>query len=265
MKLAPTIFHFNCPFCGAHAAEVRVIDFLDRWRRTPQSDFDALITTYADVLCVIHASPARWRTKRFLKALAKVLDLLKSLSAVSLSAGVVPARADFRCVDCPLCLTPKGPRPPDRYFTGWPGACKVQAANLLYEASIVLFAVVRALPRWANPPMLGKLGRLLRSNYRALEAVGLMECPYCGRHTTCLYGEGSEDNPHRCRWCLDRTSPFGLSISLTEQGTILLSGCGSDIEMDLDGNVVRETHDMTPAQLPDDVVPFRKSKPNEPR
>lgn len=265
MKLTPTIFHFNCPFCGARPAEVQVTDFLDRWRRTPQSDFDSLITTYAEVLWVIHTSPARWRTKRFLKALENVIDLLKSLCDVSRSGGIAPARADFRSVDCPLCLTPKGPRPTDRYFTPWAGACKVQTSNLLYEANIVLFAVVRALPKWADPPMLGKLGRLLRLNYRALEAVGLMECPYCGRHTACLYGEGSEDNPHRCRWCLDRTAPFGLSITLTEQRTILLSGCGSDIEMDLDGNTLRETHDMTPARFPDDLVPFRKPKPNERR
>jgi hypothetical protein len=45
----------------------------------------------------------------------------------------------------------------------------------------------------------------------------------------------------------------------------LFSGCGSDIEMDLDGNTLLETHDMTPTRLPDGVVPFRKAKPNERR
>lgn len=248
----PTIFHFNCPFCGAHPSPVRLTEFLDRWRSSPESDLDALIGLYARILCKIKGSPSRWKTKKFASAVERVLQWVRKMDVVSNADLALDVERQGRsmAIDCPLCLTPKGPRPPDRYFGAWANADKVQVANLLYETEIVLFAVARALPRWASARLLGQLGHLLVMNHKALIALGLFECPYCGRHTTCLYGEGSTANPHRCRWCLDRSGVFGVRFSceITEEGIRV------NIGMD----------DLIPAQLDDDLIPFLRAASNEP-
>lgn len=248
----PIIFHFNCPCCGAHPGVVPLNDFLERWRRSPQSDLDALIGLYATILLEIQCSQVRWKTKRFAGALERVLRWLGQIGVRSDSYPHLDVEEEIRCmeIDCALCLTPRGPRSTDRYFTVWSNAHKVQVANLLYETDIILFAVARALPRWASPRMLSQLGHLLVLNHKALVALGLFECPYCGRHTTCLYGEGSTKNPYRCRWCLDRSGFFGVRFSCE------ITAKGIELKVGMD--------DLTPERLSDSLVPFFEGSGSEP-
>jgi hypothetical protein len=206
-----TMFHFNCAFCGAHPPERLLVNIVGQWRKAPQSDFDALIERYAAVLAAIRQPSTVRRTKKFMAALEKLYSQVTELRR-SLEMNMVETPGPT--LDCPVCLAAGRPRPAERYFTDWPDACGVQIANFLYEAGIIVFAVVRALPRWANPPLLGNLGRLLLVNQRALASLGMSECPNCGRHTTGLYGEGSAGNPYRCRWCLDREPPIAFQVSL---------------------------------------------------
>lgn len=239
MTVPPTVFHFNCSFCGAHPKAVLLTDFAHRWRTSPQSDFDAVLCAYSDIVSLLRDSTARWLTKKFLATLPCFGKPLGELLSHQGAIGTANRG------DCPLCLTPVGHRPDDKYFTHWPQACCVQTANFFYEAGIVFFSVARSLPRWAQPSMLGTLGRLLRANHRALNAVGLMECPRCGRHTTSLYGDGSVSNPHRCRWCLDCEPPLVITLGVTRQGTI-------------------RPHDdeqttQNPRLLLDDIIPFRET------
>lgn len=249
----PIILHFNCPFCGGHPGGVPLNDFLDRWRKSPESDLDALIGLYATILWRIQRSQTRWKTKKFAATLERVLGWVGQMGVMPspYSHPDVEEEVQGMEIDCPLCMTSKGPRPTDRYFTAWSNADKVQVANLLYETEIILFAVARALPRWASPRMLGQLGHLLVLSHRALLALSLFECPFCGRHTTCLYGDGSSENPHRCRWCLDRSGFFGVRFAceITEEGIVRLK-----VGMD----------DLMPERLSDSLAPFFKADDREP-
>ncbi|MFO8013090.1 MAG: hypothetical protein R6X20_07275 [Phycisphaerae bacterium] len=228
--MEPEVFHFNCSFCGAHPGPMTLTCFLEHWRGSPESDFDALLDAYRTILNDIDAGVVRWKTKKFNRALGNVLNWFgesERASAVRIDAK----SGDQRRVsfDCPVCLTPAGPRPKDRYFTLWREACAVQVANLLYESGVVVYAILRQLPAWATPARLGELGDLLALNQRALASVGLLECPLCGRRTTCLYGDDSGKSPKRCRWCLDRESPACLSLGFDEDGrvTFEIEGPGS--------------------------------------
>ncbi len=118
MATGPTIFHFNCPFCGANPKPVSLDAFLDRWRRSPESDLDALLGLYSRILIEIERSSTTWKTRKFLRALGDLRDWLAQLQVETDPDSPLDAETDSRSmmVDCPLCLTKKGRRPPDRYF-----------------------------------------------------------------------------------------------------------------------------------------------------
>jgi hypothetical protein len=215
--MPPEMFHFNCSLCGAHPTPVCLDDFLRRWRECSESEFDVLLGTYGNMLELVNEATSRWHTKKSLAATSELSEWFR-LSGFAVSTPVVVVQ-EGRLVtpfDCPVCLTPKGPREPDEYFAVWRDANRVQVANLLYELGLVIFAVVRQLPAWGTPKRLGEVGDLLALNQRALKAVGMNECPLCGRHSTCLFGDGSATNPYRCRWCLDAAGPLRMYLNLAE-------------------------------------------------
>ena len=183
----------------------------------PKANFRLLLGTYGNVLELVNEAKSRWYTKKSLAATSELSEWF-CLSGFAVSTPVVVVQEGWLVTpfDCPVCLTPKGPREPDEYFTVWRDANRVQVANLLYELGLVVFAVVRQLPSWATPKRLGEVGDLLALNQRALKAVGMNECPLCGRHTTCLFGDGSASNPHRCRWCLDSAGPMRMYLNVAE-------------------------------------------------
>lgn len=238
--MEPSIFWFNCAFCGAHPPAVPLSTFLERWRCCPESDFDALLAAHQQVLATVADGHSRWLTKKFKSAAERTLAWHEE----SIQADRANSSVDEKLVPvvrCPVCLTEAGERPPDRYFTAWDNACKVQTANFLYEAGIIIFALVQQLPKWASPEGLGRIGDLLLLNQRTLASIGLMECPFCGRHTSCLYGDGTAGNPHRCRWCVDACGGMGLVLRLRiENAAMVLEVVGQGL----------------PKKLGDDVVPW---------
>jgi len=213
--LSPQAFHFNCALCGAKPEPVALVEFLSRWRKCCNDDFDALLNVYWTVLRRVMESETRRSTKKFLVALDKISEwCLLNQIAGSEAVNLLKEDELFILYDCPFCLTRGGKRPKDNYFTVWENACAVQVANLLYEIGIAVFAALRELPAWATPERLGSIGDLLALNQRALMALGMLECPYCGRHTNGLYGDGSANNPRRCRWCLDEQGPMRMILAI---------------------------------------------------
>ena len=114
---------------------------------------------------------------------------------------------------CPVCHTSAGKRRKGRYFTIWELACKVQTANFLYEAGLILWGILRILPDWASGRLLTDLNQFRKRLLIACEATGLLECPQCGRFTTALYGSGISANNRFCRWCLDMTDGTVMRFS----------------------------------------------------
>lgn len=250
---SPTILHFNCPFCGAHPLPATLRSFLGLWRQSSKGDIEAMLQAYRQILLTVRTGDSRWHTKKFLKAVDRLLTWIDGLGFVfgpQVSIDSMDGRTRYAMTDCPFCFTPRGARPFDRYFTAWKDACRVQTANLFYEAGIVFFAILRSLPVWASPSMLGAIGAMLDLNQKALAAVGLMMCPFCGRHTTALYGDDSPGNPARCRWCVDRVSTFfGATVTRTSDG-----------QFD-----VRGPADQDPSRLSSAIVPGLGNPPKRTR
>jgi hypothetical protein len=235
--MEPVIFHFNCPLCGAHPGPQSLMDYLDQWRSCPESDFDAFLAMYGRVLSEVYGMRSGPQTKRFHKALDR---LLPWFSPTSHPVQIDESQSQGRIflADCPMCYTTCGPRPNDKYFGVWRQACSVQVANLLYEGGLVIFCVVRQLPAWATPKRLGEIGDLLAYNQAALAATGLLECPFCGRRTTCLYGDGTAGNPHRCRWCRGGSAFVSVRLITTENGAVRLENRGCELPRRLGGDIV---------------------------
>jgi hypothetical protein len=174
---------------------------------------------FGGALPQVRGGQSRWRTKKFGVACSKVQALAEKLCA-SLKVEVHSPLAIFEAqslhfeATCPVCHSGVGPRKPDRYFTDWPHACKVQTGNLLYETGLILWGVLVGLPDWASAPFLQQLNDL-RIEIRQLgKSMDLFECPKCGRLTTCLYGNPEPERNGFCRWCLDMGGGVGFGFSL---------------------------------------------------
>lgn len=251
----PTIFRFNCPVCGAHPKEQSLISYLDLWKSSPKSKIESLINIFRQILEEILEANLPWKTSKFSAVLKKELEFLESIvnfTKIDQHKKSIIKNYDGTLIssfDCPFCETPSGPRPRDRYFFEWSDACIVQVANVVYEVGIVLYAVVRALPSWADSKYLGILSRVLKANRKTQEATGLSECPLCGRFTTCIYGTGTKNNPCRCRWCLDRGGGIAIGITVNK-----------DLEITVVGNksVAPISEEIVPLPQPrrEDVRPF---------
>jgi len=221
--MEPVIFRFNCAFCGSRPPTLGLSEYLERWRKSPESDFDALLDRYLQIVAGLRTGQSRWLTKKFTTAADREIAWFAASPAVMLTYRKEGGKL-LALVPCPVCCTGAGERPEDRYFTEWGQACKVQAANFFYEAGIIIFNVLQALPRWADSKRIGCYGDLLFLSQKALGSIGLPDCPFCGRKTTCLYGDGTRRNPHRCRWCVDACGGmFALSsIGIESDGAVVL-------------------------------------------
>jgi len=237
-----SFFHFNCSVCGAHRRDVPFSIMTHRWARASRGRVNRLLAGYRDVLLnALHGKPGN-RTKKFRRALEQVLRAFGAdLAGPPPPVDGQDEHERVMLMSCPLCGSQEGPRPRDRHFTVWQDACRVQMANLLYEASILFRAVAEIEPYWATPPEIAGLCELLRLNRRALVAVSLMECPLCGRHTSCVYGDDSPGNPRRCRWCLDRMGGEVYTVLIERQG---------------DGSFSTNAHRRLPEKLPSGIVPY---------
>lgn len=204
-----TIFHFNCPVCGSHPKEQYLLPYLNVWKCSPKNKIESLINIFWKILKEILEAGLTFKTKNFSVVLEKELKILEPIAnftKINQHKKPIIKNTNGKTIssfDCPFCETQAGARPQDNYFTEWSEVCGVQMANLLYEVGIVLHALLKAPALWADSEYLSILARVLEANRKAQEAIGLLECPLCGRFTTALSGVGNKDNPYRCRWCND--------------------------------------------------------------
>lgn len=256
-KQQPTIFHFNCPLCGSNAPEIPVQEYLTAWSGASKNKIDTLFEILLGMLNEMNNSKVTWKSKEFIQAIEFEMKLLNSLpvpQVITQEKKLISSGKDLVSLfDCPLCGIPNGKRDRNKYFSEWDSACKVQTANLLYEAGIVIFAFVRSLPQWASPEYLGKIGKILEANYNSQKALGLMECPFCARFTNCLYGEGTEDNPHRCRWCFDRGGGMSVGLALRLNAEELVKYMTDPLMLEI--YIRQNTLDIANNGVPDGIIP----------
>lgn len=212
------IFRFLCPLCGAKPEPRPLRKYLHEWAGAPIERVHGLVSGLESALRHYGPSQPRWVALPFARSVEKAID-----SAVQtrrhLGAGPIDSIPETtRYADCVVCGLPFGNREPDRYFTDWAKACRVQTANLLYETGLVLWAIVREIPIWCDAAVLASLDRLRRDLQSASKAMALLECPICHRPTTHLYGT----DRRFCRWCLDMSGGFGVGMTIKSDGTLEL-------------------------------------------
>jgi hypothetical protein len=213
------MFHFRCALCGASPERVLLRDYLKGWNTSSSTRLYHLLCSFGGAMKEIRDRDTRRNSKKFLNALDQLhqsilqLPFDRPLESRSL-LRLINSRALFFERECPMCKTAAGERKVDNYFSDWTHACGVQTANLLYETGLILWAVLVSLPVWANGVFLQKLNKLRDQIRSTGKAMSLLECPQCGRLTTCLYGYPEPERNGFCRWCLDMGGGLGLSFSL---------------------------------------------------
>src|SRR5208282_1715646 len=111
--LEPTIFHFNCPLCGAHPKEQQLAPFLELWAKYPAIKIEALLNIFKTILKEILEGSLPWETRKIVSPLNTELELLSSVAAkiIEIDSPGYLITADSRrkkiaSFDCPLCDTP---------------------------------------------------------------------------------------------------------------------------------------------------------------
>jgi len=174
-----------------------------------------------------------WLTKKFGRSVERVQ---RGLNELPLDPPLLPAsslKTDFQGLRfdtmCPVCSTYPGPRPRGNYFTDWRHACKVQTANLLYETGLIICGGLLGLPQWAGGTFLQQLNVVRGEIRRAGKDMSFLECPQCGRLTSCLYGANAKVSGF-CRWCLDMGGGmgFGISVSFDPAGQPIIDMTNTD-------------------------------------
>ena len=207
------MFHFRCPLCAASPKRVLLRDYLHRWSTASPQRLYSLLGIVGGALAEVRTGEARWLTKKFAKAAERLEGTLRFDSSLTLNSHLSNSGHSslFFSADCPVCHTPTGSRKPDHYFTDWPHACKVQTGNILYETGLILWSILLGLPSWASGSFLHQINAIRLELRRTGQSMSLLECPQCGRFTSCRYGSEHEGF---CRWCFDMGGGFGLSFSI---------------------------------------------------
>ena len=215
-----TIFHFNCPLCGSTPAEQRMEDFLAAWDCHDPERLQSLITHVYTALRQLRDGDKKWRSMEFLRCAAVLLERIRNgreETEFPLAIHADGYVSSLTClITCPLCLDGPGIRRDTRggFFVRWNEPCKVQTANLCFEAALVMSGLLlKGLP---TQPQEGiDIEQLSAELILTAESTGLPPCPRCGRFTSCLYGPETPFHlKGRCRWCLDADGP-AISVTLT--------------------------------------------------
>ena len=206
---APQIwmFHFRCFLCGAEPDRLPLREYLHSWIQSSPQRLSVLLTLFSEALGEVKRQASRTlRPDSFRAGVTKVRELIGELD-MPLPDIVGPqlesvsgSQMHFKR-QCPACLTPAGARKVGNYFTTWQHACAVQVGNLLYEIGLVLWAILCSLPEWASGGILVDLSALRQAIRETGRSLSLLECPQCGRLTTCLYGYPDAEKTGFCRWC----------------------------------------------------------------
>jgi len=192
---------------------------LEQWGQVKPERFYLMFCGFAGAVSEVQKGHSRWLTKKFSKAVDRLqeewrqLSFDPPLSPDSFLRTIGETNLDFS-IQCPVCETVAGPRERDNYFVDWSHACKVQTGNLLYEIGLILWATLASLPPWAPGSFLEQLNSVRLAMRNAGRDMAFLECPQCGRFTSCLYGGLEAKKTGFCRWCLDMGGSLGLSFSL---------------------------------------------------
>lgn len=213
------MFHFRCALCGASPKRVLLREYLKRWNCPNSIRLFYLLCGFGGALKEIRDSDARRNSRQFRNALDQLQQSISHLNfdrplEFRSSLRRINSRTLFFEGACPMCETLSGERKVDNYFSDWTHACGVQTANLLYETGLILWAVLISLPAWTDGVFLQHLNNLRNQIRSTGKAMSLLECPQCGRLTTCLYGYPDPERNGFCRWCLDMGGGLGLGFSL---------------------------------------------------
>ncbi len=217
-----TIFHFNCPLCGNSPEEQRMEEFLAAWDCHDPERLQSLMTYVFTAIRQVRHGQSKWLTKNFQRSADVLLERIRNGREEALFPAAIHADgyvSRLTClIACPLCQHGPGisSHTGGGYFVRWNEACKVQTANLCFEAAVVVSGL-RLKGQPAQTPDGIDLEGLRADLLRTAEATGLMRCPRCGRFTSCLYGP---EKPYllkgRCRWCLDAGGP-AISVTLNAE------------------------------------------------
>ncbi len=218
-RTAPAIrlmmFRFLCPLCGAKPSPIPLREYLQGWASASVERVNRLARRLESILRRFGPSEPRWVTQRFARSVQEAIGAATHVRRLLDSASQAYVGGCTAETGCVVCGTPWGEREPDRYFTEWEQACRVQTANLLYETGLILWAIVREVPRWCDAAVLAELDSLRPALRSASKAMNILECPICHRPTTHLYGTY---RPF-CRWCLDMSGGFGIGMTIRSDGT----------------------------------------------
>jgi hypothetical protein len=215
-----TIFHFNCPLCGGTPAERRLEDFLTDWDCGEPERLERFLALIFTAIRQVRHGQSKWLTKNFQRSADVLLDVIRNGGdCTHFPAGIHADGYGSRLtclISCPLCQDELPCQRPSGFFVRWNEACKVQTANLCFEATLVISGLLlNGQPAQSSDGI--DLEQLPTELSRTAEATGLPPCPGCGRFTSCLYGP---EKPYhlkgRCRWCLDADGP-AISVTLNAE------------------------------------------------
>lgn len=212
------IFRFLCPLCGAKPEPCPLRKYLHEWAGASIARVQGLVSGLESALRHYGPGQPRWVALPFARSVEKAIESAVQTRRV---LGALPVESPPEATSdtgCAVCGLTSCRREPDRYFTDWAKACRVQTANLLYETGLILWAIVREIPIWCDAEVLASLDRLRRALRSASKGMAVLECPICHRPTTHLY---STDRRF-CRWCLDMSGGFGVGMTIKSDGTLEL-------------------------------------------
>lgn len=211
-----TIFHFNCPLCGGTPAERRLEHYLTDWDCGEAGRLDRFLVLIFTAIRQVRDGPSKWHGRYFQQTADGLLELIRNGREEAQFPAAIHAEGHSSLLDClitcPLCMEGSGLRKDTGggHFVRWNEACRVQTANLCFEAALVVSGLLLS-DRPARSSEGVDLERIPAELLRTAEATGLMCCPQCGRFTSCLYGpEKPYELKGRCRWCLDALMRSGL-------------------------------------------------------
>ena len=244
------MFHFRCPVCAASPTRVPLREYLHHWSDAPPERLHSLLCILSGALMEVRQGHPQWLSENFGNAADSLQQAIQQLGfdrpiTPDSSLRTLASASLYFDVQCPVCQLPPGPRKPDRYFKGWRDAGIVQTANLLYETGLILWGILVSLPNWASGSVLQHLDHLRGQLRLAANATSLLECPQCGRPTTCLYGSGPRRNGF-CRWCFDMGGGPGVGVTVSIQmgGKVAVSMTKTDAT-----RAARNSQDILPPEI----------------
>ncbi len=103
------MFHFRCPLCAASPKRILLREYLQKWSSTSPERLRLLLCAFSGALNEVRTGNARWLTKKFGKAAARLQNTLTELNfdpALNSCSHLRPS-GKFNLLfdtECPVCL-----------------------------------------------------------------------------------------------------------------------------------------------------------------